>query len=72
MQNVFAQDIDGTELEAAQFGHEVPRSVNDSPGANYIDYAFDDVTTGAQGQNGIRLALNEFGNLITAMPRNVR
>ncbi|MGW4275137.1 Hint domain-containing protein [Streptomyces seoulensis] len=76
MRNVFAQGIDGTKVEqlireAAQYGKEVPRTKNDPRGGNYIDYAWDDITTGALGQNGIRLVVDEFGNLKTAMPANV-
>ncbi|MFD4791766.1 hypothetical protein ACFWN1_32985 [Streptomyces sp. NPDC058459] len=67
MQNVFAQEIDAGKLnkfieETAQFGEEVPQG---------IDYAFDDVTTGVQGQNGIRLFVDEFGNLKSAQPKDV-
>ncbi|MFI6617862.1 polymorphic toxin-type HINT domain-containing protein [Streptomyces sp. NPDC050528] len=76
MGNVFAQGLDAGKLkklidEAAMFGHEVPRAKADTRGGNYIDYAFDSVATGANGQNGIRLVVDEFGNLITAMPKNV-
>jgi hypothetical protein len=76
MQNVFAQGIDGNKLKqlidrAAQYGHEVPRPKNDPRGGNFIDYAFDDITTGAHGQNGIRLFVDEFGNLKSAQPQNV-
>ncbi|MFB7777861.1 Hint domain-containing protein [Streptomyces bauhiniae] len=76
MQNVFAQEIDAGKLkklieEAAQFGEEVPRGKDDPRGGNYIDYAFDDVTTGVNGQNGIRLFVDEFGNLKSAQPKNV-
>lgn len=76
MQNVFAEGIDATKLkklieEAAQFGKEVPRAKGDPRGGNYIDYAFDDVTTGVHGQNGIRLFVDEFGNLKSAQPKNV-
>ncbi len=76
MGNVFAEGIDSAKLkklieEAAQFGREVPRAKGDPRGGNYIDYAFDAVTTGANGQNGIRLVVDEFGNLKTAMPANI-
>ncbi|MGW3448651.1 polymorphic toxin-type HINT domain-containing protein [Streptomyces sp. NPDC001076] len=76
MQNVFAEGIDGNKLKqlvqrAAQYGHEVPRPKNDPRGGNFIDYAFDDITTGANGQNGIRLFVDEFGNLKSAQPQNV-
>jgi hypothetical protein len=76
MGNVFAEGIDATKLkklieEAAQHGDEVPRAKGDTRGGNYIDYPFDDVTTGVNGQNGIRLVVDEHGNLVTAMPRNV-
>ncbi|MFE3410905.1 polymorphic toxin-type HINT domain-containing protein [Streptomyces mirabilis] len=76
MKNVFAEGIDPTKVkhlieEAAKFGKEVPRAKDDTRGGNYIDYAFDDITTGANGQNGIRLVVDEYGNLKTAMPKNV-
>ncbi|MEW5352706.1 hypothetical protein E0E62_09540 [Streptomyces sp. 16-176A] len=76
MSNVFAQGIDGTKVqqliqEAAQYGTEVPRAKGDTRGGNYIDYAWDNITTGVHGQNGIRLVVDEFGNLKTAMPRHI-
>lgn len=76
MGNVFAQGIDAGKLkklieEAAQFGREVPRAKGDTRPGNYIDYAFDNVATGANGQNGIRLIVDDYGNLTTAMPKNV-
>ena len=76
MTNVFAQGIDGNKLKeliekAAMYGDEVPRPKNDPRGGNFIDYAFDDFTVGVNGQNGIRLAVDEFGNLKTAMPAHV-
>jgi hypothetical protein len=76
MRNVFAEGIDGNKLKqlierAAQYGHEVPRPKNDPRGGNFIDYAFDDITTGANGQNGIRLFVDEFGNLKSAQPQHV-
>ncbi|WBO63791.1 polymorphic toxin-type HINT domain-containing protein [Streptomyces camelliae] len=76
MGNVFAEGIDAGKLkklieEAAQFGREVPRAKADPRGGNYIDYAFDGVTTGANGQNGIRLVVDDYGNLVTAMPKNI-
>lgn len=76
MGNVFAEGIDAGKLkklieEAAQFGREVPRAKGDSRGGNYIDYAFDGVATGVHGQNGIRLVVDDYGNLVTAMPKNI-
>ncbi|MET7451063.1 Hint domain-containing protein [Streptomyces sp. NPDC005574] len=76
MGNVFAEGIDAGKLkklieEAAQFGREVSRAKSDTRGGNYIDYPFDEVTTGVNGQNGIRLIVDENGNLVTAMPKNI-
>ncbi|WP_155060648.1 Hint domain-containing protein [Streptomyces blattellae] len=76
MENVFDEGIDAGKLkklieEAAQYGREVPRAKGDTRSGNYVEYAFDGVTTGANGQNGIRLAVDEYGNLLTAMPKNV-
>ncbi|MCX5526605.1 hypothetical protein OG342_27720 [Streptomyces bobili] len=41
-------------------------------GGNYSDHAFEGgETTGANGQTGIRPVADEYGNLVTAMPKNV-
>ncbi|MFD8425459.1 hypothetical protein [Streptomyces sp. NPDC059466] len=76
MQNVCAQGIDGDKLKqlierTAQYGHEAARPKNDPRGGSFIDDAFDEITTGANGQNGIRLFVDEFGNLKSAQPENV-
>ena len=45
------------------------RSSGDSRGGYYKDYDFGDVEVGANGQNGLRLIFDEFGNLKSARPR---
>src|SRR5207248_1439017 len=73
-ENVFARDITKDKLkemidEAMQNGTKVPRSSSDPRGGYYKDYAFDDIETGMNHQNGLRLTFDEFGNLTSAMPR---
>jgi hypothetical protein len=74
MKNVFADGIDKTRFrsmvdEAIENGVRVPRSKSDPRGGYYIDYNFGDIEVGAMGQNGMRIAVDDAGNFVTAMPR---
>lgn len=73
-ENVFSREITRDKLrqmidEAMQNGTKVPRSSSDPRGGYYKDYAFDDIETGMNHQNGLRLTFDEFGNLTSAMPK---
>jgi RHS repeat-associated protein len=75
-ENVFSPEITKDKLkemidEAMQNGTKVARSTGDPRGGYYKDYAFDDIETGLNHQNGLRLTFDEFGNLTSAMPRFV-
>lgn len=74
MGNVFADGINKTQLRgmidtAIQNGTKVPRAAGDPRGGYYIDYDFGAVQVGANGQNGIRIVVDDSGNFVTAMPR---
>lgn len=74
VENVFADGIDkarfrGMVDEAIKNGTHVPRSKSDPRGGYYIDYDFGDVEVGAMGQNGMRIAVDDAGNFVTAMPK---
>ena len=71
--NVFARDITKDRLkemiqEAMNNGTRVNRAAGDVRGGYYKDFDFGDIQVGVNGQNGIRLAFDEFGNLKTAWP----
>lgn len=74
VENVFADGIDkarfrGMVDEAIKNGTHVPRSKSDPRGGYYSDYDFGDVEVGAMGQNGMRIAVDDAGNFVTAMPK---
>ena len=74
MGNVFArgiskEDLQGMIQEAIADGTKVPRAAGDTREGYYIDYDFGGYEqVGANGQNGMRLAVNGTGNLESAMP----
>ncbi|TGB00874.1 sugar-binding protein [Streptomyces sp. MZ04] len=74
MGNVLAKGIDKPKFrsmldEATEKGVKVPRAAADPRSGHYIDYDFGDVEVGANGQNGLRIAVDGAGNFVTAMPR---
>lgn len=74
MENVFAEGIDKTRFRrmvdtAIANGTEVPRAKSDPRGGYYIEYDFGNVEVGAMGQNGMRIAVDDSGNFVTAMPK---
>lgn len=74
MGNAFAEgiskkDLQGMIQKAIDNGTKVTRSSSDPREGYYIQYDFGgNETVGANGQNGIRLAVDGNGNLTTAMP----
>ncbi|WP_204014834.1 polymorphic toxin-type HINT domain-containing protein [Virgisporangium aurantiacum] len=71
--NVFRQGMTKTQLEwmirrTMEHGRTVDRAAGDARGGFYKEFDFGNMQVGLDGQNGLRVAFDEFGNVKTAMP----